>query len=297
MKFNEKLKELRISKKLTQEDIANQLHISRQSVSKWEQGINEPDIQTLKQLCILLEVSIEDLIDDDQDVVLSREEKKRKISKKLFITQIFIFACNILNILCMLRFLPSRVPVKYNFKGVTSYGSKFTYLIFLIIPIIVLLVTIGNKLLTNKNKYYKKHIIAMHVTFLVIQIIAFIGSFVTMLIPIKFDEITYIQFVTCEIAIILLLSSIAISPIFNKTPNFFAGFRTNFTLSNKEAWYKINMLQSSLGAIAASIMLVISLVANKTWIIYSVGLLILSVLITYIYHEILRHKFKKTKKI
>ena len=47
MKFNERLKFFREKKGYTQDEIASKLNISRQSVSKWENGINEPDFETL----------------------------------------------------------------------------------------------------------------------------------------------------------------------------------------------------------------------------------------------------------
>ena len=49
MKFNEKLKFLREKRGYTQEEIAHKLNISRQSISKYENGINEPDIETIKK--------------------------------------------------------------------------------------------------------------------------------------------------------------------------------------------------------------------------------------------------------
>ena len=49
MKFNERLKFFREKKGFTQDEIASKLNISRQSVSKWENGINEPDFETLKK--------------------------------------------------------------------------------------------------------------------------------------------------------------------------------------------------------------------------------------------------------
>ena len=58
MKFNEKLKSLRESKGYTQDEIASKLNIARQSVSKWEQGINEPDFDTTKKLCQILDCSL-----------------------------------------------------------------------------------------------------------------------------------------------------------------------------------------------------------------------------------------------
>ncbi|MCH5171981.1 MAG: helix-turn-helix domain-containing protein [Erysipelotrichales bacterium] len=293
MKFNEKLKELRIQKNLTQDDVASHLHISRQSVSKWEQGINEPDIQTLKQLCLLFEVPIDELIDDDREVVLSKEEKKRRVSKNLFIAQITICLFNILNILCLLVFIPSKVVTHYDFAGNATYGSKFTYLLFLTLPIIVILISALFKLFTKNNIHYKKHAVFTNCTFLIMQILFFIGTFIPMVLLIEFDEITFSRFMICEIALIFICATVSTNPIVNKNPNFYAGFRTSFTLSNKEAWHKVNMLQCILGFIAAVIMLVASLVIKEHWVIYSIFLVLISCIITYIYHEVLRHKMKK----
>lgn len=66
MKFNEKLKALREAKGYTQEDIAGKLNIARQSVSKWEQGINEPDINTLKRLAEIFECSVDELLSEKE---------------------------------------------------------------------------------------------------------------------------------------------------------------------------------------------------------------------------------------
>lgn len=66
MKFNEKLKALREAKGYTQEDIAGKLNIARQSVSKWEQGINEPDIEALKRLAEIFECSVDELLSEEE---------------------------------------------------------------------------------------------------------------------------------------------------------------------------------------------------------------------------------------
>ena len=47
---------------LTQDDIAEACNVTRQAVSKWENGKTQPDIQTLSMLASTLEVSEEDLI-------------------------------------------------------------------------------------------------------------------------------------------------------------------------------------------------------------------------------------------
>ena len=43
MEFNEKLQQLRIGKNLTQQQLAEQLYVSRTAISKWESGKGYPD--------------------------------------------------------------------------------------------------------------------------------------------------------------------------------------------------------------------------------------------------------------
>ncbi|WP_054748094.1 helix-turn-helix domain-containing protein [Lentilactobacillus rapi] len=50
---------------LTQTDVANKIHVSRQTVSHWENGRTYPDIQSLQLLCDLYGVSLDDLVNGD----------------------------------------------------------------------------------------------------------------------------------------------------------------------------------------------------------------------------------------
>ena len=61
MEFNEKLQELRKSKGLTQEELAEKLGVSRQAVAKWESGETIPDLEKCKLLAELFGVSLDDL--------------------------------------------------------------------------------------------------------------------------------------------------------------------------------------------------------------------------------------------
>ncbi|MCK7486809.1 MAG: helix-turn-helix domain-containing protein [Bacillus subtilis] len=64
-KIHENIKRLRLQQGLTQEAVANQLFVSRQLVSKWEQGKSLPDILAVEKLAIVLGATIHDLIDDE----------------------------------------------------------------------------------------------------------------------------------------------------------------------------------------------------------------------------------------
>ena len=56
------LQSLRKKANMSQEDLAEQLHISRQAVSKWEQGQSTPDVETCLKLCELLKVTPNQLL-------------------------------------------------------------------------------------------------------------------------------------------------------------------------------------------------------------------------------------------
>lgn len=71
MTFGEKLKSARTTAGLTQEQLAERLLVSRQAISKWEADRGMPDIENIKQLSKLLNISIDYLLDDGQSLDLS----------------------------------------------------------------------------------------------------------------------------------------------------------------------------------------------------------------------------------
>ena len=68
MTLGQKIKKLRNDKNLTQKDLADQVHVTFQTVSKWENDENEPDVATLRELSKLFGCSM--------DYLLSEEEKE-----------------------------------------------------------------------------------------------------------------------------------------------------------------------------------------------------------------------------
>ena len=60
--FKDNLIQLRKLKRLTQEDIAEKLDVTRQVVAKWESGETVPDIEKSRQLAEIFEVSLDDLV-------------------------------------------------------------------------------------------------------------------------------------------------------------------------------------------------------------------------------------------
>lgn len=76
MKFSEKLQTLRKEKKMSQEDLAQELDVSRQSVSKWESGTTYPEMDKLLALCKIFNCSLEDLTNDNISKINVETEEK-----------------------------------------------------------------------------------------------------------------------------------------------------------------------------------------------------------------------------
>ena len=66
MEFNEKLQELRKSKGLTQEELAQAIFVSRAAVSKWESGRGYPNIDSLKELAVFFSITVDELISPNE---------------------------------------------------------------------------------------------------------------------------------------------------------------------------------------------------------------------------------------
>jgi transcriptional regulator with XRE-family HTH domain len=84
-KMHEHIKSFRKSKGLTQEQVAQQLYVTRQLISKWEQGKSLPDIESLEKLAVIFEVSLSDLLDDESVKSITLKEAIKNKSKTKFI--------------------------------------------------------------------------------------------------------------------------------------------------------------------------------------------------------------------
>ena len=101
MEFNEKLQELRKSRGLTQEELAEALFVSRTAISKWESGRGYPSIDSLKEISRYFSVTIDELICPEEILSAAEEEKQAFAGRTLS------FISNILDLLtALLLFLP-----------------------------------------------------------------------------------------------------------------------------------------------------------------------------------------------
>jgi len=76
MSLSKNLEYLRKSKKMSQEDLAFKLGVSRQAVSKWESGAAYPETEKIIAICKLFDCSLDELMKDD--IAELREDEKRR---------------------------------------------------------------------------------------------------------------------------------------------------------------------------------------------------------------------------
>lgn len=107
MNLGEKLFELRKEKNLSQEEVADKLNVTRQTVSKWETNQSTPDFDKIVPLCELFEINTEELLtgkkpntdnvqkqeekeEREEEKILTKEEVRRK-SAEVVSTSVFIY--------------------------------------------------------------------------------------------------------------------------------------------------------------------------------------------------------------
>lgn len=94
MKLGEGIRLNRFKLNLTQDDLADQLFVSRQTISKWEQGNTYPDLSNLIRLAEIFEVSIDELVTGDKFIkkpfVIGIKPNRKIFLKKFFCNQ-FVF--------------------------------------------------------------------------------------------------------------------------------------------------------------------------------------------------------------
>lgn len=132
MTLGEKIKAARVQAGLTQAQLAEKLHVSRQAITKWESDAGIPDIENIKRIARLLNMSIDYLLDDDQQmekvtvreaIDLQKYAGKRKKVKKDHVVREKYPDAEIYTLLAKQRVLKSEKVVDHavaTFTAVTS---------------------------------------------------------------------------------------------------------------------------------------------------------------------------------
>ena len=138
MEFNEKLQELRKSRSMTQEELAEALFVSRTAISKWEQGRGYPSLDSLKEISKFFSVSIDDLIGSEEIISAAADEKKECMDKYISLI------CNILDVfLVLLLLLPvfgngTDTPASVSLYAITGLSAWIKTVFIVLVSITIL---------------------------------------------------------------------------------------------------------------------------------------------------------------
>ncbi|MBQ8038620.1 MAG: helix-turn-helix transcriptional regulator [Lachnospiraceae bacterium] len=124
MEFHNKLYHLRKQKGLSQEELANRLNVSRQTISKWEVGDSTPDMEKLIAISDMFQISLDELVMDKvqtqtgetpskaeivnelKEKVLT-DENKKKAKKVLKIAAIILGVIVLIDVISMIVYVSS----------------------------------------------------------------------------------------------------------------------------------------------------------------------------------------------
>ena len=296
MEYNEKLKKLRVDNNMSQDDLAEKLHVARQTVSKWEQGINEPDIYTLKQYAAIFNVSIDEIVGDVEKVDKAAN-KRRKSSKVLFFIGTAFYVFCVIAVLIIFRFLQDTIPAHYNASGeIDRYGGKAEVLLHLLsftvyYAIILVVYIVGKKYIGTPMLNLENASFIVIFSIILAIPVGYFAFVLAITVPYLIEH-SLCSFVMCILATVELIITIVAHPKITPANNL-VGFRTKFTLTNPEAWVRVNRFCSICLSIAAAIMIAANMIFISYWVLLATTILLLvAVLITFIYHEVLRKKMK-----
>lgn len=120
MEIGNKLKKSRLESKLTQEKVAEEIQVSRQTISNWENEKSYPDIISVIKLSDLYNISLDELLKGDSEMIKHLGESTNIVSsnKKLLIA----FRLNIMCFILFIFFNSSISNNNYLIIGASSIG-------------------------------------------------------------------------------------------------------------------------------------------------------------------------------
>lgn len=288
MKISDKIKNERTKNNLTQEELASKLHVSRQTVSKWEQEVTTPSLDTLKELALIFKVELIDLLDDSL-LINKKVDKYYKPERIFFLLNLFIVIVTILFSIILFRNMDELIPAHYDMLGnITRYGNKFEYFVIPVLSLLFLPFSLYFNFSLRKKDEYNKQAFINQICMFIIQLVIL---FFTIFLGFKYTtsiEGSIMAILSGMMFSVIIAIMIFTHPIINNKRNTVIGFRTNFTLSSDDAWIKVNRFGSYFGTSGALIGYIVTLITFKDWNIYLIALLIISLIPAIIYHEILR---------
>lgn len=126
MEIGTQIKEYRNTMELSQEELAEKMYVTRQTISNWENGKSYPDIYNLLLLSSLFNVSLDQLIKGDIEAMkkeINKEEvmKFNKVSKLLAV----LFAASLVSFIPLVAFLKTYGVVIWAILYLVTLGFGF----------------------------------------------------------------------------------------------------------------------------------------------------------------------------
>lgn len=139
MSLGENLQFLRKRENMTQEQLAEALEVSRQSVSKWESDNTYPETDKLLQLAELFHCTLDDLMRKDISSQYIEDKNNYDQHKNQFSKRITLGVCLILSGLTLTCFLQAVLPYR---EGLDRDGlSGIVFLLFVVVAVAIFIVT------------------------------------------------------------------------------------------------------------------------------------------------------------
>lgn len=128
MELHERIYQLRKQKNMTQQDLADQLGVSRQAVSRWEMGTAKPELESLIVMSRIFGITVDELLTGEystpEEAPAASEKPKPNLRK-------WVIAWAVTYLLIVVIFA-ARIFVKWKFGGVLVAVTPFTLIVQLI---------------------------------------------------------------------------------------------------------------------------------------------------------------------
>lgn len=176
MAISHDLKDARVRKKITQDELAEELGVSRQTISSWENGKSYPDIVSIIKLSNLYNISLDKLLKDNHELVRDMQKNMDVVKSNKSIIFTFILGIILFGGLYLIRTFG-------NLPKIDNITLNIIVLIIFIIGIVGYLLTTLNvpELLNKKtsNKTIVKTIISIIMVIFIFLLFPVIDLFIT----------------------------------------------------------------------------------------------------------------------
>lgn len=142
MQIGEKIKRIRTTFNLTQEELGQDLHLTRQTISNWEKGKSYPSIQDIVTISDHYKISLDELLKEDQEMLAHFETVDRQSTRQRYLYAL----AYCVSLVCLAMGIVSRY---YLFPSkVTTTGA-----LLLLLSVIMLCLTVQKPAVLYKNKW------------------------------------------------------------------------------------------------------------------------------------------------